>query len=231
MKKQYLQFTLVLIFALAMGLPVFGMGNAPATTATGGAKMEGSSTANQSLSVTEDTWVYAFRPDRNYGNGGGWKDITNPDEPVTLPKMFLGFGGEDKKIVLLKFDLSSLAEGKTINKAEVLVYNDFAGSDAAINVAAKRITSSWDEMKVTYRSQPKTGPVLSTTSLRGSIGYKQEGKWYRFDVTDAVNSWQAGSPNYGIMLDPEGESGVDFDLVAREYKGKAEFSPRLEISY
>mgnify|MGYP001438169262 CR=1 FL=1 len=231
MDKNYRQLTLVFILTMVMILPAFSMGNAPATTATGGTKMAETTTAGQVLNVTEDTWVYAFRPDRNYGNGGGWKDRTNPGEPVTLPKMFLGFGGEDKKIVLLKFDLSSLAKGKTINKAEVLVYNDFAGSDAAIKVAAKRIISSWDEMKATYRNQPKTGPVLSTTSLRGSIGYKQPGKWYRFDVTEAARAWQAGSTNYGIMLDPEGESGVDFDLVAREYQQKAEYTPRLEISY
>ena len=220
-----------IVLTIALVLPVFGMGNAPAINVSGGKVMETSAAGSQILNVSADTWVYAFRPDKNYGDGGGWKDITNPDEPTTLPKMFLGFGGSDKKIALFKFDLSTLNKSKEIKNASLAVYNDFAGSAAAIKVDAKKINSPWEEMKVTYKTRPGTDKVLSTMTLQGAIGYKDSGKWYRFDITEAVRAWQAGAANYGIMLDPQGDSGVDFDLVAREYSDKSQYAPRIEVVY
>ena len=186
----------------------------------------------ESLKVTADTWIYAFRPTRNYGDGKGWADITDPTKSVTVPKMFLGFGGSDIKIVLLKFDTAKLKKDKAVKSAYVNIYNDYAGSAAALKVDAKMITSPWEEMKVTYRTAPRTASeVLSTVTLQGSISDAKSGKWYKFDVTKAVKAWQKGTPNYGIMLIPQGEAGVDFDLVAREYKAMAQYAPSLKISY
>lgn len=188
--------------------------------------------SKQKLKATADTWIYQFKPDKNYGNGWGWADITDPYRAVTVPKMFLGFGGIDKKIILLKFDLTKLKKNKSIKQAEVAIYNDFAGSDMPITIDAKKIISSWEEMSVTYNTKPKTDEaILSRVELQGSIGFKQTGKWYRFDVTQAVQAWQKGEPNYGIMLDPEGEAGVDFDIIAREYVDKANYAPVLEVQY
>ena len=86
--------------------------------------------------VTKDTWIYAFRPDSNYGGGLGWKDRTDPTKDLTVPKMFLGFGGSDKKVVLLDFDISKLPRGVKPSRAVVRLYNDFAASSAGIEVAA-----------------------------------------------------------------------------------------------
>ena len=189
-------------------------------------------TNKQIFSVISDTWVYQFKPDKNYGDGKGWADITDPTNPVTLPKMFLGFGGTDKKTVLLKFDISGMDRSKQISSARVLLYNDYAGSDAAILVDAKMLTGTWEEKSVTYNSCPGTdGKVLSTTRMKGAIGYRDPSRWYAYDVTDAVKAWQAGTPNNGIMLDPQGEYGVDFDIVAKEYTQKAAYAPKLEVTY
>ncbi len=182
--------------------------------------------------VSADTWVYQFKPDKNYGDGKGWADITNPTKSVTLPKMFLGFGGSDKKIVLVRFDLSLLDKNKEIKKAEVNLFNDYAGSAAPITVNAKMITSDWDELKVTYRTMPRTeDKVLSTTTLEGAVADRSSGKWYRFDVTDAAKAWQKGETNYGIALIPQGDSGVDFDIVAREYRERISYAPSLKVTY
>ena len=211
---------------------VFAMGKAPKTLKV---KEEGRQTKMRSKSLTlpviADTWVYAFQPERNYGSGGGWRDITDPTQAKTEPKMFLGFAGADIEMVLLKFDLGALEKEPPVSSARVLVYNDYAGSDAPITVAAHQITSDWEENKVTFRNRPKIGPALSTTKLQGHISEGQAGKWYSWDVTAAVKAWQKGEPNYGIMLVPQGESGVDFDLVARENEAKSQFAPKLEIEY
>jgi hypothetical protein len=186
--------------------------------------------AGQTFKVTDDTWVYQFRPNKNYGDGYGWKDITGPDSKAT-PRIFIGWGGSDKKIGLLKFDLTGLDKNKPVKSASVLLYNCFAGSAAAQLVDVRLVTSPWQERKVTYRLKPKAGEVLSTTNLQGSRDYKQAGKWYKFDVTKAAQAWQKGAANNGVMLDPQGDSGVDFEFVCRESAGGAERGPKLEISY
>ena len=185
--------------------------------------------SGDTLKVTADTWVYQFKPNKNYGDGRGWADITDPTKSVTVPKMFLGFGGSDKKTVLLKFDTSRLKKDKPVKKATVCIYNDYAGSAASVKVAAKMISSAWDEMKVTYNTRPKTaGQVLSTLTV---VNKPNKGQWLTWDVTAAVKAWQSGKANNGIMLDPQGEYGVDFDIIAREYKGQSAYYPKLEVSY
>jgi|GEM_PF-1674147 len=183
--------------------------------------------------VVKDTWVYAFRPDSNYGGGLGWKDRTGPDKDLTVPKMFLGFGGTDKKLVLLDFDVSKLPRGVAPKRAVVRLYNDFAGSAAGTEVAAKMVLTPWEENKATWRNVPKIDTAqASVTSLRGSVNYGQDGKWYEWDVAKIVSAWRvSGKPCHGIALDPVGDYGVDRDFVCREYKDKAQFAPVLEVEY
>ena len=183
--------------------------------------------------VVKDTWIYAFRPDSNYGKGYGWKDRTDKERDITVPKMFLGFGGADKKAVLLQFDISKLPKGKLAKRAVVKLYNDFAGSDAETKVDAKMITKPWEEMNVTWKTKPSwTSAILGTTSLNGAIGYGQDGKWYEWDVTKMILVWMVNKkPNYGIALDPQGDAGVDRDFVCKEYQGKEQFYPVLEVTY
>jgi len=183
--------------------------------------------------VVKDTWVYAFRPDSNYGNGYGWKDRTSREKDLTVPKMFLGFGGADKKVILLQFDLSKLPKDKTPVKAEIKLYNDFAGSSAETQVSAKMITDSWEELKATWRNKPKwTSMIFSAQTLKGGIGYGQPGQWYTWDALKLVNQWVLkGKANYGVVLEPVGKSGVDRDFVCKEYSGKEGFFPVLEVTY
>jgi hypothetical protein len=184
----------------------------------------------QACKVTADTWIYQFRPDKNYGDGYGWKDITGPDSKAT-PRIFIGFGGTDIKIGLFKFDLSGLDKKKPVKSAALKLYNCFAGSDAGVKVDAKLITAPWKESAVTYRNRPSAGETLATVLLKGGRNYNDPGKWYSFDVTKAVQAWQKGTPNNGIMLLPQGEYGVDFEFVCKESAGGAERGPKLEVSY
>lgn len=183
--------------------------------------------------VTKDTWIYAFRPDSNYGQGYGWKDITDPTKDIAVPKMFLGFSGADKKAILLQFDLSKLPQGRLAKRAVIKLYNDFAGSSAETKVDVRMITQPWEEMAVTWKSKPRwTSAVISTASLKGSINHRQTGKWYEWDITKMILVWIVNKrPNNGIVLDPQGDSGVDRDFVCKGYAGKEQFFPVLEVTY
>jgi hypothetical protein len=184
----------------------------------------------ETLKVTADTWVYQFRPNKNYGDGFGWLDITNPDDPTSMPRLFLGFGGEDKKLVLLKFDTSKL--NRPVKKATLMVFNDFAGSDAALMVDAKAIKANWIEKKATWNNRPQlSDEPLCTTQLKGSIGLKGKGKWYKWNVTKLVQDWQKGGANNGVALDPQGDSGVDFQVICKESKGHDAHFPKIDVEY
>jgi len=228
-------FAVLLVMVLV--LPVIAMGNAPQApdkpSARGPMAMETTTGASGATTFTDmaDTWVYAFRPDKNYGDGLGWKDITNPGQEYSVPRLFIGFGGTDIKIGLIKFDLGGLDRSRPVKSAKLLLYNCFAGSDAALNVDAKFIKEPWDESTVTFKTKPAAGELLSTTTLQGGRNYNDPGKWYSFDVTAAVQAWQSGAGNNGIMLLPQGESGVDFEFVCKESAGAAERGPKLEVSY
>lgn len=214
------------ILLLTLAGSVLAMGDVPKGTALV-KPLGGGATTFRTIA---DTWVYAFRPDKNYGDGYGWKDITGPDSKAT-PRIFIGWGGSDIKIGLLKFDLSGLDKSRPVKSASLKLYNCFAGSDAAVKVDAKLINSAWNESTVTYQTRPAAGETLSTVTLQGGRNYNDPGKWYSFDVTRAVQAWQGGTANNGIMLLPQGESGVDFEFVCKESAGGAERGPLLEVSY
>ena len=182
--------------------------------------------------VVKDTWVYQFKKDKNYGDGRGWSDITDPSHPVTIPKMFLGFGGSDKKLILVQFDLSQLPKDKPVKKATLRLYNDYSGSNASVQVEAKQVLSDWHEMSVTWNTMPKLADTAAwSITLSGAFTDQMPGRWYEWDVTKVVDAWQKGEANYGIALDPVGDSGVDRDFVVREYKEKANYAPGLVVEY
>ncbi len=182
--------------------------------------------------VVKDTWIYKAQPNKNYGDGGGWKDITDPYNPTTIPKLFLGFSGTDKEIVLLQFDITNLPKDKKPKRAVVKLYNDYSGSDAPTQVAAKQILSTWEEMAVTWKTAPKLSDnVVSVITIKGARSEREGGIWYEWDVTQILEKWLAGEPNYGIALDPVGEYGVEREFVCREYKEKSNYAPVIEVEY
>ena len=88
----------------------------------------------------------------NYGDG-----------QTLLAHSWTNGGEEDRSRLLIDFDLSSIPAGATINSASLSIYNDpvsstnngehsnLSGSNASI---IRRITSPWNEMQVTWNTQP-----------------------------------------------------------------------------
>lgn len=226
---------LVLAVIIAAQAPLMAMGSKPSSKASATVNERPAATPTAAgrvpCPVSKDTWVYAFRPDRNYGDGLGWKDRTDPTQDLTVPKVFIGFGGTDEKLGLFQFDTGALPQGRKPSKATLRVYNDFAGSDAALVIEAKAVLAPWEESKVTWKTRPQLGPAVSSLTLTGAIGYGQSGRWCEWDVTAAVADWAAGKPNFGIALDPVGDAGVDRDFVCKEYAKMSAYAPQLVVEY
>ncbi|HVN67290.1 MAG TPA: DNRLRE domain-containing protein, partial [Candidatus Sulfotelmatobacter sp.] len=148
-----------------------------------------------------------------------------------VPLISVGSSGGEVKIGLLKFDLSGLDNNRPARSANLLIYNCFAGSDVPLNIEARLITEPWDEDTVTYNNRPAAKETLSTLTLQGVRTFSDPGKWYSFDVTQAVEAWQLGAANNGIMLVPQGDASVYFEFVCKEAAGAPDRRPKLEITY
>jgi hypothetical protein len=174
------------------------------------------------IPITKDSWLYQFKKDMAYGDGRGWKE--NGVEGKAA--MFVGFGGTDKKIPVLGFDVAQL-KGKTVKKATLKLCIVFAGSAKEEVHEAKAILQNWEESKATYKTVTKFGPAVSKVSMSGSWNYKDAPKWFSWDVTSIVKDCIAGKA-FGIAIDTVGDSGVDRQIESRESEN-ADLRPYLEI--
>ncbi len=126
---------------------------------------------------------------------------------------------------LVRFDLSHIPPGTTINSASLDLYHSsscgYSGQHLAIT--PYRITSDWQEEDVTWNTQPSIGSSYGSVSIaHGAWG------WYSFNVTNLVRDWVNGTGNYGIMLrGPESTAGWrQFDTKGA---GRYIYGPRLVV--
>jgi len=146
-----------------------------------------------------------------------------------------GDGNSDDH-ALIKFDLSSIPVGATINSASLDLYFEDSSSSGSTNVHVYRLTQDWIPSTATWEIYD-TG--LSWTSLGGDFdplvqdsvsvtsgvfGYKN------WNVTSLVSEWVAGThPNYGFLLNAD----VGFNNATFTSSDSTIVSqhPRLNIDY
>jgi len=161
--------------------------------------MEGRSSYN--FGSTTDMWV-------------GYDDYLDPDGKIVRS--------------LVRFDLSSIPAGATINSATLRLYLvgswDYPGKTRTITTY--RTSSSWSEPSVTWNNKP------SYAEAYGSAGVTHGSDvWYSFDVTNLVRGWVNGTwPNYGIMLRGPEWSGSDSSWKSFATR-ESSYDPQLVITY
>lgn len=155
-----------------------------------------------------DTYVSSSSAASNYGTAAS---IT-----VSAPKT-----------AYLKFDLSGVPAGTTVNKATLRLYVNAVTAGGQFDIYNLLPTPTWSESTVTYNNRPALGasatggnPVtLSTASVRTFV---------LVDITSTVQGWlSAPSNNNGIALAAVGQS-ANFSFDTKE-STTTSHQPELEI--
>ena len=170
---------------------------------------------------TDDAWVYQRLGSNNYGSDDGLFLCDEYSE---------WYEQHRNRRTYVRFDLSSISSGVTINVAKIRLYyfyyelNDPSGKQTDVH----RVTESWDESTITWNNQPSyVSTATSSTNIPSSYG------WVEWDVTDDVQGMVDGTyDNYGWCIKFHTESlSSGYSLVefySKEYDG---YDPELYVEY
>ncbi|MBM3880870.1 MAG: DNRLRE domain-containing protein [Verrucomicrobia bacterium] len=167
---------------------------------------------------TEDAQITADSPDQN---SGATLEI-NVDGLTPHAHGVLRF------LDLFGNGLGQVPPGAVILSATLRVYCFNPGHPLRLY----RLTHDWVEGEVTW-NQASSGVAWPEPGANGSGSHAEvelpgdcsSTGWRSLDITRFVQDWQAGAPNYGIVMTDSGTDGVDFD------SSEAANPPELTITF
>lgn len=172
----------------------------PTSTPTPISLPPGSGENTLTLLPAADAFVHRSHRSRNYGS---WQSLE--------------VDGKPRKIIYMKFDLSSLA-GKTISNAKLrLRVKDSSKSRQYIRFVPD---TTWVENKLTYNNHPPASTTITT------IAGGKRNTFIEIDVTAAVRT-KSGSL-FSFRIDSSGSDGLDF--MSKE-NSTPSYRPQLMIRY
>jgi hypothetical protein len=143
----------------------------------------------------------------------------------------------------LKFKLTSIPQGATIQKAYLKLYAYRVNSDAPCELYIMRYPSDWNERTITYDNMPSAGaPVGGYRYVVSHVGFLKSTGDEGWEITALVKNWFTGLyPNYGFYLSNRSlkESSLckyyskDETVAANQTKKPqliVEYLPKLEFS-
>lgn len=127
--------------------------------------------------------------------------------------------------VYIKFDLSSIPAGSTIDSAKLRLYADLIDFSGARTYALNDAAGSWSESTLTWNNKPAVGAAVTTLSV-SSIGWKE------WDVTSNVQAKINGGVNNGWVITDAEQLRPANPMIAFDSKeGRPLYIPQLVISY
>ncbi len=171
----------------------------------------------------KDAEVCYIVPDKNYG-----------DSDKMSPYAWTQNGDLNIVRELIQFDLSAIPANATITSAKLSLYFNpyYTGvtqhnGDNAIWI--QRVTTPWDEDKVTWNNQPS----VTTTNQIGIVQSTSAKQNYPdLDVTELFNDiLKSGTGNYGLMIKLQDETPYRNLLFASSDNTDQTIRPKLVITY
>lgn len=152
-----------------------------------------------------DTWVWP--------GSGPWG--LNPALRTNI------FTSYDQEIVI-RFDLSSIPTGSTINSAILSTYNHDGTYPTTLECDIYRVTEDWVETTLIDSIAHDTNVSYDHILLSGM-------DWYDFDIALLAQDWVDGTfDNYGIVFYGTSGGGTPQYFRSREYSSN---NPHLDIDY
>lgn len=161
----------------------------------------------------EDTQVKSTAPTTNYGSDTALRIIQ---------------GGEfiPRYSVYIKFNISSIPLGQTIDNATLYLYA-YAVYDANLNILIKQVSNqTWTEETITYNDKPSTGSIINETYVNT---YNQ---WWSWSGTPWVsNQYGLGNSNISFYLYNDTNVLTGYYFYSKEYATDTTLRPYLNITY
>lgn len=174
------------------------------------------------LFAEQDTYIQDINGSTNYGGLEEWWAGRG---------QFWGLGVIR---AMVEFDLSSLPSNPALIESATFSAFQYGTQPAAggLPVQVLRMTGSWDEMQVTWNSQPGfDGQVWASANVGDSFHLD----WIDWDVTDLVRAQASGQlANEGWLLKassegPAGASRLGY-FRSREFEGVPNVQPKLVVN-
>jgi hypothetical protein len=141
--------------------------------------------------------------------------------------MLVGYSADNNERYrsLLGFDVSSIPDNQTIDKAVLKLYNSSANPiDQPIGLYSAYNT--WTELGVTWKNQP----FVDATVGSATVG-KREG-FIEFDVLDIVSKWKKHElNNNGFILKAIDETVNQYLSLYTKESSNPDLKPVLEVTY
>jgi hypothetical protein len=166
-----------------------------------------------------------------------WERTTNFGGNVTL---FIRQG--DVRSALLRFDLSALPAGVTIQEAKLGLYSLDRSNPNPLTISVYKVLRPWAESQATWDLATSSAgwgapgcnlanvdraATPSTAKVVNSVN-----DWHEWDVTSLVRSWAANpSTNRGMILKGDGLTSVEYSYASSEYWWGYSLSPKLVVRY
>jgi len=166
------------------------------------------------LYPTQDSWVEAEYPNDNHGYDTSLRVKSDSRTRRSY----------------LKFDLSSVPNGKTITSVKLYLYCTYADANPSVQVYVHETDDSWDEASVTWNNAPAVGSLITSIPVGGT------GQYYCWDVTPYGQTQYSGDKILSVVVkllldDPtQNNPNLARYFASKENTGTSQ-DPYLEVIY
>lgn len=172
----------------------------------------------------EDTFINGWSVDTNYG---------------TNTRLLVRSG--EWMSALLRFDLSGLPAGVSVQEAKLGLYVSGRSNTNPITMEVYRLRRPWREMEATWNlaragdawgvpGAKAAGTDLDSAPL-SRLQMNGISTWAEWDITAAVRDWLAApASNFGVIVKSFDLAGVQYNILSSE-SGNVTLRPRLTIRY